>query len=80
MKSLLSVLKRKFAPSDPDAAIKANPRDISAWVRLIDTHALSGSLSPHAMALVKSHGLHPTGHAVHAFAADIAAKGGPLNV
>lgn len=76
MKSLLSVLKRKFAPSDPDAAIKANPRDISAWVRLIDTHALSGSLSPHAMALVKSHGLHPTGHAVHAFAADIAAKGG----
>jgi ubiquinone/menaquinone biosynthesis C-methylase UbiE len=76
MKSLLSAFQRKVAPSGHDAAIKANPRDISAWVRLIDARALSGGLSPHAVALVKSHDLHPTGHAVHAFAADIAAKGG----
>ncbi|MEH2502816.1 ubiquinone/menaquinone biosynthesis C-methylase UbiE [Bradyrhizobium sp. AZCC 1578] len=76
MKFLSSAFQRMFAPGDPDAAIKANPRNISAWIRLIDTRALSGSLSPHAMALIKSHDLYPTGHAVNYFAADIAKKGG----
>lgn len=36
MKFLLSVFQRMLVPSDHDAAIKANPRDISAWIRLID--------------------------------------------
>ncbi|OPY94282.1 hypothetical protein A5906_14620 [Bradyrhizobium sacchari] len=77
MKSLWSMFQRKRTASELESTIKANPRNISAWVRLIDARASSGGLTPHAMALVNSHDLHPTGHAVHAFAADIAKKGGP---
>ena len=43
---------------------------------MIDFNASNGSLSPHASALVKAHDLNPKGHAVHAFAKDIASKGG----
>ncbi|MEY9590299.1 SAM-dependent methyltransferase [Bradyrhizobium yuanmingense] len=76
MKALLSIFQSKFAPREPESAIRANPRNVSAWVRLIDARAKSGDLSHHAMALVNAHDLHPTGHAVHAFAEDIAKKGG----
>ena len=74
MRSLLSLFKSKGLGTA--GAVSANPRDIAAWVRLIDVAAAAGQLSPHAMALVKSHDLHPKGHAVHAFARDIAVKGG----
>lgn len=82
MQSLLSPLRniasrfREIAGVDPDRAVRANPRDVAAWVRLIDACNRSGNLSQSSSALVQSHELHPSGHAVHAFASDIAAKGG----
>jgi SAM-dependent methyltransferase len=57
-------------------AVKAQPTDVSTWVKLIDALAHKGSLSAHAMTLVTAHELNPTGHAVHAFAPDIVVRGG----
>ena len=81
MKSILSYWKH--TGPDPQAEmreseteIRAKPCNISAWLRLIDATGKSGGPSLHSMALVRSHELNPKGHAVHAFAADIALKGG----
>jgi ubiquinone/menaquinone biosynthesis C-methylase UbiE len=65
-----------FLGRDQVAVVKQNARNIRAWLRLIDATAKAGKLSPTAAALVKSHELHPAGHAVNAFAKDIAVRAG----
>jgi SAM-dependent methyltransferase len=76
LKFLRAIIRRLRAPRDPIAAVKANPYDIAAWVRLIDELAGANSLSQHAMALVKSHDLYPDSHTFRSFSNDIAAKAG----
>jgi ubiquinone/menaquinone biosynthesis C-methylase UbiE len=44
------------------------PRTVRYWLRLIDRAAESGKLSPHHLALMRSHGITTTGHAVNTFA------------
>lgn len=48
-------------------ATSGKPQDVVGWVRYIHGQHVAGKLSPHYDALVISHDLKPSGHAVHAF-------------
>jgi SAM-dependent methyltransferase len=56
--------------------IRAKPRDLSAWIELIDRCSEIGWLNPHTRALVKAHEINPQGHAVNSFAPQIVEKCG----
>jgi Methyltransferase domain len=56
--------------------IRRDPRNIAAWVALVHRLRMDGNLSPHAARLAEAHELHPSGHAVHAFAEGIIGRAG----
>jgi SAM-dependent methyltransferase len=60
-----------FSRKSPDQVVKDSPHSIKAWLKLIDYAAKNGQLSPHHLALYKSHKIFPDGHAVNSFKATI---------
>jgi SAM-dependent methyltransferase len=59
------------------SSVKARPRDLKAWFELINQSSNADRLDAHTQALIAAHEISPTGHAVNAFAAQIAERGGP---
>jgi ubiquinone/menaquinone biosynthesis C-methylase UbiE len=69
--SLFTSLARRIDRAFPFRAVRRSPRSVKGWLPLIEHAAGAGLLSPHQLALVRSHEIGITGHAVNVFAEQI---------